>query len=78
MQHRHITTSQWTPLAVESLFDRGQLGDWRQFVQVMKQDARVGATALRIAAQHEDRGSAALARMLVARSHPRLLPDSTT
>jgi hypothetical protein len=31
MMHRHITTTKWTMMAIESLFDRGTLADWREF-----------------------------------------------
>ena len=72
MIHRHINTQEWTPMAIESLFDRGQLEDWKELVQAMKDDPKIARNVLRMAQFHEDVGSAALARLLVARLHPNL------
>ncbi|HZL35968.1 MAG TPA: hypothetical protein VFC78_11700 [Tepidisphaeraceae bacterium] len=77
MLHRHINTADWTLMAIESLFERGELADWKEFVQAMKKDARIAERALQIAATHEDTGSAALARILVTRVHPRLLEGAS-
>ena len=38
MIHRHITTSKWTAMAIESLFDRGTLQDWCEFAKALKAD----------------------------------------
>ena len=70
MKHRHLDTTDWTPMAVESLFDRGELADWQDFVRAMRQNPELGRTALRLAAGHEDGGSAALARLLVSQHQP--------
>lgn len=72
MQHRHIRTDDWTLMAIESLLDRGQLSDWREFVQVMKSDPQLAERMLQMARGHEDVRSAALARMLIAHFHPSL------
>lgn len=60
-------------MAIDSLYSRGELKDWRDFAEVLAQDANVAVAALRIAERHEDRGSAALARILVQRFQSRLL-----
>lgn len=39
MIHRHITTSKWTAMAIESLFERGTLQDWRDFATALQADA---------------------------------------
>lgn len=72
MQHRHITTTEWTSMALESLFDRGKLADWREFVQAMKKDVGLAERALELANWHEDTRSAALLRVLVGSCHPAL------
>jgi hypothetical protein len=73
MQHRHIATNEWIPMAVESLFDRGEMPDWQEFGRALAKDRNLGLIALMLAERHEDRGSAALARILVERFHPELL-----
>ena len=63
-------------MAVESLFDRGELADWREFVGALKRDTELAKSALKLAEGHEDRGSASLVRILIARHHPSLIDDS--
>ena len=59
-------------MAIESLYERGELADWREFAAALKASPEIARTALVLAARHEDIGSAALARILVARCHPEL------
>jgi len=75
MLHRHLTTTEWTPMAVESLLDRGVLADWQEFARDLRRDPSLARTALRMAEHHEDRGSAALVRILVDRLFPNLIKD---
>ena len=35
MQHRNIITEEWSRMAIASLFERGRLPDWREFVQAL-------------------------------------------
>jgi hypothetical protein len=72
MRHRHIDTDEWTLMAIDSLFDRGKLEDWREFVRALKRDRELGERALRMAEGHEDTRSAALARVLVGVCWPEL------
>jgi hypothetical protein len=71
MHHRNITTTEWTRMAIDSLFDRGTLPDWREFAQALKaDDGTLAKEALFMAERHEDKGAAALARTLVKHFHP--------
>lgn len=72
MHHRHLTTQQWTLMAIESLLERGQLADWQEFAQDLRKSERLGADTLRVCEYAEDRPSAALAKVLVFSCHPGL------
>ena len=37
MMHRNLTTSEWTLMALESLMERGQLGEWREFARLLRE-----------------------------------------
>jgi hypothetical protein len=65
MTHRHLTTTEWTPMAIESLFERGVLKDWREFSKALRANPTLVTTAVRVADYHEDRGSVAILRILV-------------
>ena len=59
-------------MAIESLYERGELADWREFAAALQASPEIARIALMLAERHEDIGSAALARILVARCHPEL------
>ena len=46
MLHRHLTTSEWTLMALESLMERGQLADWREFARALKGNEQLARDAL--------------------------------
>lgn len=77
MQHRNLVGTDWNPMAIDSLFSRGTIADWREFVRAMKSNPQLAVAALAMGRKHEDQGSAALARILVSRYHPHLVeaPD---
>jgi hypothetical protein len=72
MMHRNLTTSEWTLMALESLMERGQLGDWREFAQALKGNEQLARDALRVSEYIEDRASASLVRVLVEQRFPSL------
>lgn len=72
MRHRHLTTHEWTLMAIESLLERGQLADWQEFALALSKSERLAADTLRVCEYVEDRRSAALARVLVFASFPEL------
>ena len=75
MRHRHLTTQEWTLMAIESLMERGQLADWREFARALSKSERLAADTLRVCQYVEDRPSAALARALVLSRYPELGGD---
>jgi len=48
MIHRHIVTSEWTAMAIESLFDRGTLQDWRAFAAALRADDQLPERVRRV------------------------------
>jgi hypothetical protein len=78
MRHRHINTADWTLMAIESLFDRGDLADWREFSAALKASEQIARDTLRVCDFHEDSGAKAIARALVEHFHPKMVPHSTS
>ena len=73
--HRNLTTSEWTLMALESLMERGQLADWREFARALEGNEQLARDALRVSEYVEDRASASLMRVLVSQQFPDLSPD---
>ncbi len=78
MIHRHIITTEWTLMAIESLFDRGDLADWREFAAAIKTNRQAAADALRVCGYHRDAGAKAIARIVVEKYQPGLVSHSTS
>jgi len=74
MMHRNLTTSEWTLMALESLMERGQLGEWREFARALEGNEQLARDALRVSEYVEDRASASLMRVLVSQQFPDLSP----
>ncbi|HKI16248.1 MAG TPA: hypothetical protein VKA15_00125 [Isosphaeraceae bacterium] len=74
MMHRNLTTSEWTLMALESLIERGQLADWREFARALKGNERLARAALRVSEYVKHRASASLVRVLVSQRFPGLSP----
>lgn len=74
MKHRNLTTSDWTLMALESLMERGQLADWREFARALEGNEPLARDALRVSEYVEDRASASLVRVLVSQRFPGLAP----
>ena len=72
--HRNLTTSEWTLMALESLMERGQLADWREFARALEGNEQLARDALRVSEYVEDRASASLMRVLVSQQFPGLSP----
>lgn len=70
MQHRNITTDQWTRMAIDSLFDDGVLEDWKEFVSALKKDPQIARETIQVCKYHKERGSVELARVLVGYLYP--------
>gem|GEM_PF-5832656 len=39
MIHSNINSEEWSLMAIESLFDRGDISDWREFAAAMRSRA---------------------------------------
>lgn len=65
-------TTEWSRMAIDSLFERGTLADWREFAAALRKDAELARHTLVMCARHDDRASAALALVLVEHFHPGL------
>jgi hypothetical protein len=76
MMHRNLTTSEWTLMALESLMERGQLADWREFARALEGNEQLARDALRVSEYVEDRASASLVRVLVLQRFPGLAPGA--
>jgi hypothetical protein len=61
-------------MAIDSLFERGTLHDWREFTQALKDDSALARNTLVMCERHSDKGSAALARTLIQHFHPDIDP----
>jgi hypothetical protein len=72
MRHRNINTEEWSRMAIDSLFERGVLPDWREFAQALQRDVNLASETLLMCERHPDKASAALARTLAEHFHPEL------
>ena len=70
MRHRNITTEAWSRMAIDSLFERGRLSDWREFAQALSNDKALARNTLLMCDRHPEQRAAALARVLVEHFHP--------
>jgi hypothetical protein len=65
MIHRNINTTEWTRMAIDSLFDDGELEDWKELGRALKNDPEIARNTLRVCSYHSEKGSVELARVLV-------------
>lgn len=72
MRHRNITTEAWSRMALDSLFERGVLLDWREFARALQRDVDLARETLRLCERHHNQASAALARTLAEHFHAEL------
>ena len=59
-------------MAIEALFERGTLDDWREFAAALRADPEVGRAAARVCAYRPADGARELARTLLHRHYPDL------
>ena len=65
MIHRHITTSKWTLMAIESLFDRGTLQDWREFSAAVQTDGHLVEQVRKVCQYRTPDGAERIAQALL-------------
>jgi len=70
MRHRHIDSQEWSAATVDSVLDRGDLGDWRELFLAVRNNRDVADLVLRVATERDLGGASALAIALVERLRP--------
>ncbi len=65
MKHRNINTTEWTRMAIDSLFDDGTLPDWKEFFAALENDETLALEPLAVCGYHQNLESAALAKVLI-------------
>ena len=78
MKHRHITTTEWTLMAIESLFDRGNLDDWKEFARALRADPTIAERAIRVCQYREADGAEGIALAIIGSVCPSALPPAQT
>lgn len=73
MLHRHITSEGWTLMAIESLFDRGGLADWRELSDAIRTDRQAKERLAAVCRYREPDGAERIAMALMVESP---MPDS--
>ncbi len=72
MKHRNLNTEEWTRTAIDSLFDRGKLPDWREFIARLKTDKTLAEKTLYMCQHHKNHDSAKLAMVFLEKFYPNL------
>lgn len=65
MTHRHITATDWSLMAIESLLDRGTLEDWREFARAIKRDPSLPARVRKVCDYRQPDGAERIALALL-------------
>ena len=78
MLHRNINTTEWTRMAIDSCFERGNLSDWQELFQAAKENRELAKDILAMARRREADGTAALAQSLIRKLHPELFASELT
>lgn len=79
MIHRNINTTEWTRMAIDSCFERGNLVDWQELFQAAKGNREIAKDILVMARRRQEAdGTAALAESLVRKLHPELFASELT
>lgn len=73
MRHRNLLTGAWPRMAIDSLFARGTLSDWREFARALRDSPELAKHTLVMCEHHADQAAAALARVLVEHFHSELV-----
>lgn len=78
MLHRNINTTEWSRMAIDSLFERGNLSDWQELFKAAKEDRELAKDILFMARRREADGTSVLAEALVRKLHPELFTSDLT
>ncbi len=75
MEHRHLTTTEWSRAAIDSALEYGDLADWRELFDAARRDRALAEDVLFVARAHRLAGSSRLSECLVAELWPELAPE---
>lgn len=56
-------------MSIGSLFEDGIIDDWREFARALKHDRDLAKETWKVISYHQEKGSAAFARVLVQHFH---------
>jgi hypothetical protein len=73
MKHRNITTEDWSKMAIDSLFDRGALPDWKRFVASLEKDKLIANETLLVCSYHQNTDSVKLALTFLEKFYPEMI-----
>jgi hypothetical protein len=59
-------------MAIDFLFERGKLPDWKEFAAVLATDRNVAEETLVVCRYHQNSGSVKLAQLLVQDNYPEI------
>lgn len=72
MKHRNLETEDWSKMAIDSLFERGTLPDWKEFVSVLEKDRYLAEETLAVCKYHQNTESVKLAQVFLEEFYPHL------
>lgn len=72
MKHRNLITEDWSKMAIDSLFERGKLPDWKEFVSVLEKDKNLAEETLAVCKYHQNTDSVKLAQFFLEEFYPHL------
>lgn len=73
MKHRNLNTEDWSRTAIDSLFERGKLPDWKEFIDTLKKDENLAKETLYMCKHHNNQDSAKLAFVFLEEFYPDLV-----
>lgn len=73
MKHRNLKTEDWSKMAIDSLFERGTLPDWKEFVSVLEKDKHLAEETLAVCKYHQNTNSVKLALVFLEDFYPDII-----
>jgi hypothetical protein len=75
MHHRHINTTGWTPAAIDSILERGDLDDWKELFRKAKSNKLIARDIIRSAERHRDDSTFRLVEWLARKANPEVAAE---
>ena len=70
MTHRHLNVHDWSPAAIDSVLEHGDLADWRELFVAVRRHPEIAESVRRVALVHDLGGASALALALLPKTEP--------